>query len=75
MSNYFKLEPVILSINAAGEHKDAVRQLGGVLLAASQQAFFALKVTAVFPQLAEAGIVYDLQLCRTALRIQELKYR
>ena len=63
-------EAVILGIDAAGQHQNAVRQLGGVFLAPPHHGLLVLQVAAVLPELAELRVVHDLQLLCAAERVQ-----
>ncbi|MPN38212.1 hypothetical protein SDC9_185736 [bioreactor metagenome] len=64
------LQPVILGIDAAGQHKHTIRQLCLVLFAPAHVGILILQVAAVLPQLSEARIEDNLQLLGRSQRVE-----
>ena len=80
VADYLVFEAVVLSVDAAGQHEHAVRQLhrgavraGAVVLTAGEHGVLVLEVAAIFPQLAEQGVVDDLEALRVILGVEELE--
>lgn len=61
---------VVLGIDTGRQNKHALRQLSRVFLPARHQTVLVLQVSAILPQLAEAGVVDDLHLAGTADGVQ-----
>ena len=61
---------VVLCIDTGRQNKHALRQLSRVFLPARHQTVLVLQVSAILPQLAEAGVVDDLHLAGTADGVQ-----
>ena len=75
------LQTVVLSIDAAGEHKHALRQLDrcpvfpvSVVLAPCEHGVLVLDASAIFPELAEQRVVDDLQFLRIVSVVEELEH-
>ena len=58
------LQTVVLSVDAAGQSENAVRQLGGVFLAACHDGVLVLQISTILPELAQQRVIHDLQAFR-----------
>ena len=79
MTDHLVFKAVVLSIDAAGQHEHAIGQLhrgavraGAVVLTAGEHGVLVLEVAAIFPQLAEQGVVDDLEALRIILGVEKL---
>ena len=70
-------QPVILRVDAAGEHQHSLRKFDvasvfalPVVLPTCHHAVFILQVAAIFPEFAESCVVHDLQRSGISLRIE-----
>jgi len=79
VANDLIFHAVVLGVYAGGEHQHTVRQFNGgpallqavgLNLPAGHQTILVLQVAAILPQLAEAGVVNDLQLPAVANGIE-----
>ena len=67
------LKTVVLCVDAGRQDKDTFGKLGVIFLSPCHQAIFVLQVAAIFPYLAEAGVVNNLHFPSVSLCIQELQ--